>query len=292
MSDERQITSDDTEGALTEGTVTAPDPHGSDAGEDADAEADRIERLRALLTAPIRIPESESASADENGTALDGDDEYPAPSVDIPPHVRAAAEAAAHAGAPEPARTRTGKKRRTWADAFLDSGKRDLGAAGGDAAAQLLARLDELDRRTGEDIALVRARANEAADAADEARRGVEDVRADAAGATESAGAAAARLDAVEKSLEKAAERNASAILEVSATTSELRDTLTARRDEIAELTTSLEAARKAVAEAGTAASAAREAADAAARKAGTAMVVGVIGIVAALAAVGLAFLP
>ncbi|RPF21426.1 hypothetical protein [Myceligenerans xiligouense] len=256
MSDERQITSDD-----------------SDATEDDG----RIERLRELLTAPIKIPDSESGarSGDEAGETGEPE-EYPAPSVDIPPHVRAAAEAAAHAGDDEPRRTKTGKKRRTWADAFLDTGTRDLSAAGGDAATQLLTRLDDLDRRTGEDVANARARAEAAADAAATAQEGLEEARAATREARE---AATARLDTVERRLDAA---TASAEATDRAVTG-LRTENTARDDEIARLTTALADAEKSAA-------AVRDEAAGAARRAGTATLVAVVAVVLALAALGAAF--
>ncbi|GAB3167478.1 hypothetical protein GCM10027059_28430 [Myceligenerans halotolerans] len=253
MSDERQITSDD-----------------SDATEDDG----RIERLRELLTAPIKIPDSESGARDDEQS---GDpEEYPAPSVDIPPHVRAAAEAAAHAGDDEPRRTKTGKKRRTWADAFLDTGKRDLSAAGGDAAAQLLTRLDELDRRTGEDVAQARARADAAAETADAARQGLDEARAETREARETA---AARIDDVEQRVTATTDATEAADRAIAG----LREKTEAQRDELARLAVSLADAEKS-------ATAARDAAAGAAKKAGTATVVAVVAVVLALAALGAAF--
>lgn len=324
MSDERQITSDDAPAGGTgagertgdQAATTDPgvrDARGDDAadatggdvadtsGHDADdsrgpgdgsgsgsgeQDADRIERLRALLTAPIKIPESESGESagpaagdgDSQGERSAEEDEYPAPSVDIPPHVRAAAEAAAHAGADEPRRTRTGKKRRTWADAFLDTGRRDLSGSE-DAATQLLTRLDELDRRTGQDVAHTRARADEAAETAQEAQRALESVRAEAAGARQGADDAAVRLGTL-------AEQTATATEDVAS----LRTTVTDQAERITRLTASLDAAAQTADESAKAAAAARDDAAAAARRAGTALVVAVVGIVVALAAIGVGF--
>ncbi|MBO0610258.1 hypothetical protein [Myceligenerans salitolerans] len=257
MSDERPATSDE-----------------SDATEHDNADDGRIERLRELLTAPIKIPESESG--DRAGETPTDPEDYPAPSVDIPPHVRAAAEAAAHAGDDEPRRTRTGKKRRTWADAFLDTGKRDLSAAGDDAAAQLLTRLDELDRRTGEDIGHARARAEAAAEAAEAARQGLEETRTATREAQE---AVTARVDGVEQRV-AAAGRSAEATDEKVAG---LRETADAQREEIARLAASL-------AETQSSAVAAREQAAATARKAATATVVAAVAVVLAVAALAAAF--
>ncbi|WP_460753051.1 hypothetical protein [Myceligenerans cantabricum] len=263
MSDERQVTSDD-------------------AGDDG-----RIERLRELLTAPIKIPESESSGEQPDGGDGAQDaaaEEYPAPSVDIPPHVRAAAEAAAHAGEDEPRRTRTGKKRRTWADAFLDTGKRDLPADGGDAAAQLLARLDELDRRVGEEVARTRATADDAAEAAEAVRRDLGTARTEA---QESAEAATARIDAADQVATETAGNldglrgNLDGLREkvdgLREKVDGLDGTAKEQRDEISRLTSSLATAR--------------DETSAAARRAGTATVVAVVAVVLALVAVVAAFL-
>ncbi|MBL0888876.1 hypothetical protein [Myceligenerans indicum] len=264
MSDERQIPSDD-----------------GDATEDDG----RIERLRELLTAPIKIPDSASGSGDTTRDAPGDAEDYPAPSVDIPPHVRAAAEAAAHAGDPDdaedeqPRRNRISRKRRTWADAFLDTGRRDLAGAGGDAAAQLLTRLDELDRRTGEDVAGARARADEAAAAATSAQQDLDAARIEV---RESHEETAARLDGVERRIAAAEEATEEGV-------GALRTASAAQRDEISRLTTSLDAAETTAAAAQRSAAEAREQAAGAARKAGTATIVAVVAVVLALAALGAA---
>lgn len=264
MTDERQTTSHD-DGAATE-----------DEG--------RIERLRELLTAPIKIPESESGASRAADESADPED-YPAPAVDIPPHVRAAAEAAAHAGddaqqRDENRRSTTGRKRRTWADAFLDTGRRDLSGGGGDAAAQLMTRLDELDRRTSEDVAQVRARADEAVD---EARIAQQDVTAARDAAREDHEAATARLDATATSIEDVRRQSTAAAEAAEVAERSLRAEAAARRDEVTRLTAALADAEKSAAAAG-------EQATAAARRAATATVVGVIAVVLALAALGAAF--
>lgn len=281
MSDERQITSDAGDVPL-HGT-------GKDDG--------RIERLRELLTAPIKIPDSESG-AGHAGEQPDNPEDYPAPTVDIPPHVRAAAEAAAHAGDEhddESARSehprdgarrpKPGRKRRTWADAFLDTGKRELPGSGGDAAAQLLARLDELDRRTGQDLAGVRTRAEDAATTAGTAQRDLQ--------------AAGARLDSLEQQVAAATahtadtRQQADALLEEAGTLREeagslhrelaaLREHAAVQHDEVERLTTRLAAAE-------TSAATVREQAAGAARKAGTATVVAVTAAVLAVVALGAA---
>ncbi|MBE1878142.1 hypothetical protein [Myceligenerans pegani] len=268
MSEERQITSDDND-ATENATDTRDDARGDSHDEG------RIERLRELLTAPIKIPESESGA--RGGEESSDPEDYPAPSVDIPPHVRAAAEAAAHAGddeqlRDESRRTKSGKKRRTWADAFLDTGRRDLSAAGDDAATQLLTRLDELDRRTGEDIAHVRARAETATETAAGANGTAE-------AALQGLEATTARIDDVEQRVTAAGETAEATDRAVAA----LREHADAVRDEITQLTTSLADAERSAATA-------RDQAAAAAKKAGTATVVAVIAVVLALAALGAAF--
>lgn len=286
MSDERQITSDeDPADAIGDGAPVEPPT-----GDGDDQDPDRIERLRALLTAPIKIPESGSAGsgdeADRPGPSPDtdtvDDDEYPAPAAHIPPHVRAAAEAAAQAGHPRTSsgtdadesdgpRRRTGRKRRTWADAFLDTGRRELPGADGDAATQLMDRLDELDRRTGEDIARTRARAEQAAETATEAHDDIRTVRAEL---TE---------------LAEARRRATEAAADTTRTLDTLRETVAGQHAEITTLTETLTDTTRAATEARTVADTAQEEAATATKKATTATTLAVVALVLALAAIGLA---
>lgn len=175
-----------------------------------DYNLDRLERLRALLTAPIRIPESATAATAE--PAADGDDDYAAPVVEEAP-VTGAVPVASGTGAPvapadasaKPAersaeRPATGatprvsgsRNRRTWSDAFLERPVRALTAE--ELRDELAARLDAAEAATAEvrteaqaDVGALRDQVEatetlvaELRDLLDSARADAETARADA----------------------------------------------------------------------------------------------------------------
>lgn len=176
-----------------------------------DYNLDRLERLRALLTAPIRIPESATAAAAE--PAADVDDDYAAPVVEEAPVTGAVPVASgtgavpvAPADAPaKPAerpaeRPATGatprvsgsRNRRTWSDAFLERPVRALTAE--ELRDELAARLDAAEAATADvrteaqaDVGALRDQVEatetlvaELRDLLDSARADAETARADA----------------------------------------------------------------------------------------------------------------
>ncbi|MCF4120864.1 hypothetical protein L1785_07715 [Antribacter sp. KLBMP9083] len=187
---------------------------GTPAASMGDYNLDRLERLRALLTAPIRIPESATAAAAE--PAADGDDDYAAPVVEeapvtgavpVAPGTGAARVAPADASATsaKPAersaeRPATGatprvsgsRNRRTWSDAFLERPVRALTAE--ELRDELAARLDAAEAATADvrtealaDVGALRDQVEvnetlvaELSDLLDSARVDAETARADA----------------------------------------------------------------------------------------------------------------
>lgn len=249
--------------------------------------AERMDRLRALLTKPIKIPESASN---------DGEDaDYSAPvaaagapkaakgakvPVETPPAVKAAAEAldrlsdeekepAADDGAQS---GRPSRSRRTWADAYL--AKPDKPLTPEEVRAELTVNLKEQATDLRELIAkesVAQAKAHEQALA-----QAIEQAHETAAGELATAieqSAGAAREEAA---------RLRERIDELTSTTGALRTDLDSAR--------AVASAAQAAADAATtSAHAAREAADAATKKAATATTFAWVGIALALVAAVLA---
>lgn len=206
----KETAADDGAPAAAETPVT-----GTPAASMGDYNLDRLERLRALLTAPIRIPESATAAAAE--PAADGDDDYAAPVVEEAPMT--AVPVASGTGAPgtgavpvapadasaKPAerpaeRPATGatprvsgsRNRRTWSDAFLERPVRALTAE--ELRDELAARLDAAEAATADvrteaqaDVGALRDQVEatetlvaELRDLLDSARADAETARADA----------------------------------------------------------------------------------------------------------------
>ncbi|WP_419707195.1 hypothetical protein [Promicromonospora sp. NFX87] len=248
--------------------------------------AERMDRLRALLTKPIKIPESASNDSE--------DADYSAPvaaagapkaakgakvPVETPPAVKAAAEAldrlsdeekepAADEGAQS---GRPSRSRRTWADAYL--AKPDKPLTPEEVRAELTVNLKEQATDLRELIAkesVAQAKAHEQALA-----QAIEQARETSAGelATAIEQSAAAREEAA-----GLRER----IDELTSTTGALRTDLDSAR--------AVASAAQAAADAATtSAHAAREAADAATKKAATATTFAWVGIALALVAAVLA---
>jgi hypothetical protein len=252
---------------------------------------ERMDRLRALLTKPIKIPDSASNDSE--------DADYAAPvaaagapkatkgakvPVETPPAVKAAAEAldrlsdeekepAAEDGAQS---GRPSRSRRTWADAYL--AKPDKPLTPEEVRAELTVNLKEQATDLRELVAkesVAQAKAQEQA-LAQAIERALEQARETAAGELSTAieqSAGAAREEAAQLR-----ER----IDELTSTTSALRTDLDSAR--------AVASAAQAAADAATtSAHAAREAADAATKKAATATTFAWVGIALALVAAVLA---
>ncbi|MEU4361514.1 hypothetical protein [Promicromonospora sp. NPDC023987] len=255
---------------------------------------ERMDRLRALLTKPIKIPESASsdnedadyaapvaAAAAPKGAKTPMTPQGTTPKgaktpVETPPAVKAAAEAldrlsdeekeavvdgAGQAGRPS-------RSRRTWADAYL--AKPDKPLTPEEVRAELTVALKEQGTELRELVAAQGAAQEKTREQA--LTQAIEQVREQAS--TELATSAEQTAGAARRE----AERLQGLIDELSSTTGTLRTDLDAARAVAV-------AAQAAADSASTAASAAREAADAATRKAATATTFAWVGIALALVA-------
>jgi hypothetical protein len=258
---------------------------------------ERMDRLRALLTKPIKIPDSASsdnedadyaapvaAAAPPKGARTPMPSQGTAPKgakapVETPPAVKAAAEALdrltdeekdAADGAAQPGRS--SRSRRTWADAYL--AKPDKPLTPEEVRAELTIALKEQATELRELVAKQGAAQEKAsAEALEQALRTAQEKTATDLAASVEEASTAAREEAT---------RLQGQIDELTATTGTLRTDLDAAR-------AAASAAQEAADSATTAAAAARETADAATRKAATATTFAWVGIALALVAAVLA---
>ncbi|MFE7506169.1 hypothetical protein [Promicromonospora sp. NPDC057488] len=262
--------------------------------------ADRMDRLRALLNKPIKIPESAStgtedadyaaavaAAATPQGASTTMTPEAKTPKgakapVETPPAVKAAAEALDRLTDQEKDAVVEGsgagrtKSRRTWADAYL--AKPDKPLTPEEVRADLMVSLKEQGAELRELVAK-RGVAQEKAQATalDEVRAEVRE-RAEEQAAAQTAATAQAVTSAQEE-----ASRLQGHVDELTATTGTLRSDLDAAR-------AAADSATSAAKEATAAASAAREVADAATKRAATATTFAYVGIALAVVAAVLGF--
>lgn len=258
---------------------------------------ERMDRLRALLTKPIKIPESASSDSEDADyaapvaaaappkgarTAMTSQGTTPqggkAP-VETPPAVKAAAEALdrltdeekeAADGAPQSGRP--SRSRRTWADAYL--AKPDKPLTPEEVRAELTIALKEQATELRELVAKQGAAQEKAhAETLEQALRAAQEKAASDVATSIEEAATVARDEAA---------RLQGQIDELTSTAGTLRTDLDAARSAAATAQTAAESAT-------TAAAAAREAADAATKKAATATTFAWIGIALAVVAAVLA---
>lgn len=262
---------------------------------------ERMDRLRALLTKPIKIPDSASndnedadyaapvaAAAAPKGARTTMTPQGTTPKgaktpVETPPAVKAAAEALDRLSDEEKEAVvegsgqagRPSRSRRTWADAYL--AKPDKPLTPEEVRAELTVTLKEQGTELRELVAkegTAQQKAHEQA-LAQAVERVREQASAELATSVEQTSASVEQTAAAAR---QEAERLQGRIDELTSTTAALRTDLDAAR-------TVAVAAQAAADSATTAASAAREAADAAAKKAATATMFAWVGIALALVA-------
>jgi hypothetical protein len=254
---------------------------------------ERMDRLRALLTKPIKIPESASSDSEDadytapvaSAAAPKGARTKPQGTtpkgakvpVETPPAVKAAAEAldrltdeekdavveSAGSGSGRPSRSR-----RTWADAYLARPDKPLTPE--EVRAELTVALKEQGAEFRELFAK-QAAAQEKATA-------------------ELTSQLVGRLDELASSTEQAAASAREEATRLQGRIDELTSTAETLRTDLSAARAVAEAARAAADSAATAAAAARAAADAATKKAATATIFAWVGIALALVAAVVAF--